>query len=70
MISFCFHLSLALNRIMTDSTTTTQTNEKKRKGRPHKAETGKTLFIPAHLVKYVKALINADKDDNEHKLEP
>lgn len=33
------------------------------KGRPKKAQTGKTMFIPAHLVKYVLAMLKADRDD-------
>jgi hypothetical protein len=35
-------------------------------GRPKKESTGKTMFIPAHLVKYVMAMLKADKgiDDN------
>lgn len=33
------------------------------KGRRKKAQTGKTMFIPAHLVKYVLAMLKADRDD-------
>jgi hypothetical protein len=37
----------------------------KKLGRPKKAETGKTMFIPAHLVKYVIALLRADKAEKQ-----
>jgi hypothetical protein len=33
-------------------------------GRPKKDSTGKTMFIPAHLVKYVMAMLKADKTDS------
>lgn len=59
-IKQCFFLWLLEIKTMTESQDTTQA--KKRKGRPHKAQTGKTMFIPAHLVKYVLALLNADKE--------
>lgn len=36
-------------------------------GRPKKPQTGKNIFIPAHLVKYVLAMIQADKKEVDHE---
>ena len=39
-------------------------------GRPKKDSTGKTMFIPAHLVKYVMAMLKADKNIDDNHTNP